>query len=249
MGAERIFPQDLSVISDYQDAKWIQDALNSYQDSGNWGLGVVIPVGFESYISIRRSDSGDDKNYANSQEDCAEDLNSILGSFTSPDESCLVAMWNGFGWSFEDEYSSLYSSKRSTGNGFYTSENNFVPFFKTPFREYYVLKCPLSETSKFGCYEWENFLREPANIYWPESRNWFVANEIDHDVTLIGGDEELISEIENSGKFITERFDPRVQGCAIYLAPAVDFSASESSWRRLLRIFRERTKKLNLKQS
>ena len=237
MDVERIFPKGLSVVSSYQDAKWVQDALNSYHVSGNRGLGFVIPIGFESYISIRRSNPEDNQNYSTSQEDCAEDLNKILDKFTSPEKSCFVAIWNGFGWSFEEEYGNFYNSKRSASNGFFTSENIFVPYFKTLFREYYLLKCPLFESSKFGRFKWKYFSKVPANIYWPESKEWFVSNEIDYDVTLIGGDEKLILEIEKSGKFITERFDPRKSGSEIYLAPPMVFTDSQTPDKSPIQIF------------
>ena len=91
---------------------------------------------------------------------------------------------------------------------------------------------------------WDFFSNQPANIYWPESREWFVSNEIDYDVTLIGGEEELISEIEASGKFITERFNPRDQGCEIYLAPPMVFQGPGNSHNSPIRIFWEKAKRV-----
>ena len=63
-----------------------------------------------------------------------------------------------------------------------------------------------------------NFNYEKSNLLWPSDRNWFVVNEIDFDVTLVGGSEQMICEIENCWDFVTERFDPTVKNKDIFIA-------------------------------
>jgi len=121
-------PPKLQLITDFDEAKWVQVALYPWDDIHIACLGVFIPVGFESYLAIRHDNS-----------------DPALGST--------------------------------------------VPL---------------------------NF--ERPNLMWPKDKSWFISNEIDYDVTLVGGSEEMIREIENFPYFITERFDPAVPNYGIYRA-------------------------------
>ena len=79
--------------------------------------------------------------------------------------------------------------------------------FKLPNRDYLLMRGPLSEAAKIGWTFSESFQPQPPNLLWPSDRSWILANEIDFNVTLIGGSESLISAILNSSALIAERFN------------------------------------------
>ena len=59
--------------------------------------------------------------------------------------------------------------------------------------------------------------RERPNYAWPSDKSWVYFNEIDFEVTLLGGSEELISAIERNPLYKTERFLPETLIRDIYL--------------------------------
>ena len=79
--------------------------------------------------------------------------------------------------------------------------------FKLPNRDYLLMRGPLSEATKIGWTFSESFHPQPPNLLWPSDRGWILANEIDFNVTLIGGSESLVSAILNSSSFTAERFN------------------------------------------
>lgn len=107
-------------------------------------------------------------------------------------------------------YSDLFNS--------FSRWKDFDKFFKLPHRNYYLLKCDILESLKIGEIIFGYLEFERPNLMWPRDKSWFISNEIDYDVTLAGGSEEMIREIENFPYFITERFDPVVPNYAIYRA-------------------------------
>ncbi len=81
-----------------------------------------------------------------------------------------------------------------------------------------MLQCGILESLKIGQIIFGYLDFERPNLMWPRDKSWFISNEIDYDVTLVGGSEEMICEIENFPHFITERFDPAVPNYGIYRA-------------------------------
>ena len=55
------------------------------------------------------------------------------------------------------------------------------------------------------------------NLAWPSDRSWMFLNEIDFEVALIGGSELLITAIEKSPLYKTERFTPETLVKDIFL--------------------------------
>jgi len=51
-----------------------------------------------------------------------------------------------------------------------------------------------------------SFHPQSPNLIWPNDRNWILATEIDLDVTLVGGSQELIEVILASDSLTAERF-------------------------------------------
>lgn len=79
--------------------------------------------------------------------------------------------------------------------------------FKLPNRDYLLMRGPLSEATKIGWAFSESFQPQAPNLLWPSDRGWILANEIDFNVTLIGGSESLITAILNSSSLTAERFN------------------------------------------
>ena len=109
-----------------------------------------------------------------------------------------MALWYGFGWNVKEEFSYLFEEIDF-------SENFFL---EIPNRSYYLFRGPIEENLKIGNKLGNHFFHEPINMMWPQDRSWFLAEEIDFDVCLIGGSHELISQIASSGNFVTETFTP-----------------------------------------
>jgi len=201
-------PPKLQLITDFDEAKWVQVALYPWDDIHIACLGVFIPVGFESYLTIRHDNS--DPVLGSTVPLNFERLTLILQDYTKTPKDCFVAIWNGLGWGFEKVYSDLFNN--------FSRWKDFDKFFKLPNRNYYLLKCDILESLKIGRIIFDYLDFERPNLMWPQDKSWFISNEIDYDVTLVGGSEEMIREIENFPYFITERFDPAVPNYGIYRA-------------------------------
>jgi hypothetical protein len=80
------------------------------------------------------------------------------------------------------------------------------------------MQAEILDTLKIGHFMFNNFNYEKSNLLWPSDRNWFMVNEIDFEVTLVGGSEQMICEIENCWDFVTERFDPTVKNKDMFIA-------------------------------
>ena len=84
----------------------VQDILYPWGGPYFGCLGSVIPIGFESYLAIRHDN--DDESHGPLGNMNHEKLTLILRDYTTCPENCFVAIWNGFGWNFQDEYSELF---------------------------------------------------------------------------------------------------------------------------------------------
>lgn len=201
-------PPKLQLITDFTEAEWVQETLYPWDDQYIACLGVFIPVGFESYLTIRHDNSDPDLGSVSSLN--FERLTLMLRDFTEKPNECFVGIWNGLGWGFEELYSDLFKS--------FSKGKDFNQFFKLPNRDYYLLQCEILESLKIGQIVFGYLDFEKPNLMWPRDKSWFVSNEIDYDVTLIGGSEEMIREIENYPYFVTERFDPAIPNYRIFRA-------------------------------
>ncbi len=201
-------PPELKLVIDFSEAKWVQQTLYPWEDPYIACLGVFIPVGFESYLTIRHNNV--DPSLGSVSVLNFERLTLMLRDFTETPDECFVAIWNGFNWGFEELYSDLFKS--------FPKQNEFDQFFNLPNRDYYLLQCEILESLKIGQSNFGHLDFEKPNLMWPRNRSWFVSNEIDYDITLVGGSEALISEIEKYPYFVTQRFDPAVPNRGIYRA-------------------------------
>ena len=195
----------LKLVTELKEVKWIQDILYPWEEPYLGCLGFVIPIGFESYLAIRHDN--DDESHGPLGTMNHEKLTLTLRDYTTCPENCFVAIWNGFGWNFQEEYSELFEEMI-----------DFDKYFELPERSYYLLICDILDSLKIGSNYGEHFEQELPNLMWPKDKSWFVSKEIDFEVTLVGGSEEMIKEIENTWAFATERFDPKDPELTIFIA-------------------------------
>lgn len=198
----------LKLITDFSEARWVQESLYPREEQYHNCLGSYIPVGFESYIAIRHENN--DPKLGTTIPLNFEKLILLIRDFTETPDTCFVGIWNGFGWNLEREFPELFKNLKPW--------KTFEKFFKIPDRKFYLMQTEILDTLKIGHFMFNNFNYEKSNLLWPSDRNWFVVNEIDFDVTLVGGSEQMICEIENCWDFVTERFDPTVKNKDIFIA-------------------------------
>jgi len=82
-----------------------------------------------------------------------------------------------------------------------------APRFTLPNRGYLLMKGPIEESNKLGWYPGEFLQQQSPNLMWPADRKWILATEIDFNVTLLAGSEEMVAAVENLNFFTTQRFD------------------------------------------
>ena len=196
---------NLKLISDYSELEWLKNSLTPWPEIGHLQLSSIIPSGHQSYVAVRCSNSDPKIGPVGTLD--YEKLFKYLQKFTSSPEVCFSALWNGFGWDVESELPQFFENL------------NFQNYklFELPNRAYYVFSGPLLENLKMGHKLGEIFFFEPSNLIWPEDRSWFLAKEIDFDVCLIGGSNQLINEIVDSGLFICEKFNPEQTTNSMYI--------------------------------
>ncbi|MBU3645917.1 MAG: hypothetical protein FGM49_03810 [Candidatus Nanopelagicaceae bacterium] len=201
-------PPKLALITDFTEADWVRTSLSQAAERDERFLADVIPMSFEAYVSVRHQPKKSKNNFGESL--CFEKLTLLLMDHTETEEECFAAIWYGFGWSFEEEYPHLFHNMEKHFLRKFVGNREFNKFFQIPNRDYYLLKSSLLDTLKIGEIVDNYLYYEPTNMLWPKDRRWFVANEIDFHVTLIGGSKALIDEIDSNHHFITERFTPGI---------------------------------------
>lgn len=207
------------LVDDLTIADWLKESLYPWDKDNFLRLGTVIPEGFDAYISVRNETKALDCN-------CRETFNHeklllMLMDHTETPSKSFYGMWDGFGFIYEDEYPEIFEGKKRKFdliNNRYWYEN----IFHLENRDYYLLTGTLLDSLKIVEDHHHRDVYEFVNLMWPSDKSWFLAKEIDFEVTLIGGSTELIDEFEDSGQFQTERFTPKTRTNEIFL---VDDSA------------------------
>jgi len=223
---------NLTITTDISVGDWIRDSLAPRLPFSEVPrtIGIVIPKGFESYVLIRHTGEGDHQGALGPE--TLKTLLRVLSKFTTDQEDCCFAMWDGYGWGnpgvsftavrgprlkrFLQEFILRYGS--------YPRRKRFVPptehpdlhtlpvgilnseLFKLPSRNYLLAKGPLIEALKIGHVRMGWFHPQSPNLLWPNGRSWILATEIDYDVTLIAGSEKLIEAILSTDSLTAERF-------------------------------------------
>lgn len=203
------------LVDDLSIADWVKESLYPSVPENYSKLGSDIPDCFESYISIRNEVQVSPERWFPPFNH--EKLVVKLMDYTSTPEHCYYGMWDGFGIDYENTHSYLFEGKGKFFDGL-NNKYRYSNLLHFEDRDYYLLEGTLIDSLKIVDFSWAYQVHEYVNLMWPSDRSWFLAKEIDFEVTLIGGTKELIDELENSGLFQTERFDPKISGVEIYLA-------------------------------
>lgn len=139
----------------------------------------------------------------------------VLERWTTANQECVMALWDGFGW-VGGQGAGLYGSAgSSTMPPAYPSEVLDGPRLQLPAREYLLFTGPLRTAQLLGHrtpdelreqwpYDW--LWRQSPNLLWPGDRTWCLATEIDFDSTLVGGPGELVEALVS---------DPRLEAYSI----------------------------------
>ena len=129
---------ELKLITDFSEARWVQEILYPSNEQYHNCLGTYIPVGFESYIAIRHDNN--DPNLGTIIPLNFEKLILLIRDYTGTPDTCFVGLWNGFGWNFESEFPELFDTLKPW--------RNFEDFFKIPNREFYLIQSEILDTLK-----------------------------------------------------------------------------------------------------
>jgi hypothetical protein len=127
-----------------------------------------------------------------------------------PDGPCTIGIWSGWG-GLSGGVRLVFRSSGGAGRGEpgpfgvdprITRATFDGPLLVLPHRAYVLLAGEVEELRTPG---WASRagLGEPhdaqlPNLIWPDDRSWFVATEIDHDSTIVGGDAALIDRVLGS---------------------------------------------------
>lgn len=203
------------LVNDLSIANWVKETLYPWDRDGYLRLGTVIPEGFESYISVRNENVF--PGYEWRETFNHEKLVMRLMDYTDSPDQCFYGMWHGFGFPYEDEYPHIFEGKKikfdKSSMRYWYDE-----LFHLENRAYYMLEGTLLDSFKIVKPEGHRDTHEYVNLMWPNDKSWFLAKEIDFEVTLIGGSEELIRELEESWHFQTQRFTPQTRTNEIFIA-------------------------------
>ncbi|GAA2738965.1 hypothetical protein GCM10009867_33060 [Pedococcus aerophilus] len=131
-----------------------------------------------------------------------EVLVDVLGQHTTTPGDCFFGLWDGFGDIHGSPSVTLISLD---GEGplppappAFTAEVIRSPRLCLPGRDYLLFRGSLSEAGQWGAADlmpgWPRRINSP-NLMWPADHAWFVATEIDHPWTGIGGSEALVDDL------------------------------------------------------
>ena len=229
----------LVIETDLSMGDWIRDSLAHWISFSEnpVTIGIVIPKGFESYVLVRHTGSGD--THGGLGEETLTTLSETLSKFTTTPEVCFHALWEGQGWMHSGSISILKPSKHPKLHRFFRPldfrirwqfawrkrirnqvqsldhlKSHTLPDgimhaerFNLPNRGYLLMRGPLEEAKNIGWVFSESFHPQSPNLLWPLDRHWILVSEIDFNVTLIGGSEALISSILNHESLTSQRFE------------------------------------------
>jgi hypothetical protein len=107
----------------------------------------------------------------------------VLRSFTTTPDQCWFCVWEGFGGL---DFNGLSERVR-------LPERNYVLYAGPIEIALAALDTGPAEFAKDPTMQpWDT---HSPNLWWPEDRAWFVATEIDHAWSYVGGSEELIASL------------------------------------------------------
>jgi len=120
-----------------------------------------------------------------------------LAKFTRPEELCWFGLWEGWGGMTPGSaaYFGRGGAKRRSDEAAATAKLQAqyaaAPRVKTRTRNYILFPGDLGGADAFV----ETRDNQSMSIWWPDSRSWFVATEVDFRSTYVGGSEEFVTAI------------------------------------------------------
>jgi hypothetical protein len=132
--------------------------------------------------------------------ECLQGLCEVLADHTADPSHCWFALWEGHGGLRPSAAVRFFSHGEQEPTPQQAPQewqlDLSAPKFSLPNRDYYLFTGALQDSLKIGDWPTDDwFLPQPPNLFWPDDRSWCVASEIDFDSTLVGGTQQLISDI------------------------------------------------------
>ncbi|WP_342373300.1 hypothetical protein PCC79_06145 [Propioniciclava soli] len=136
------------------------------------------------------------------------EMRRLFGHLPSADE-VYYAFWNGFGLDYVAAGLDPERPGRVLGQG-RRIDSWRTPLLELPSRGYVVLRGPLHPLALVTRGQGDAPLEpeQSPNLIWPAEHTWFVATEIDHRFTLIGGDEALATALLDDPELEVVRVQP-----------------------------------------
>ena len=129
-----------------------------------------------------------------------DSLVQVLGEHTAPGTTCCFALWEGFGWiRGSPAVASFGASPGAAGADVPAAFDAAVvagPRLHLPGRDHLLFTGPLGAATQMGWWPDENwFISQSPSLFWPTSRSWCVATEIDLDSTVVAGSTALVDAV------------------------------------------------------
>ena len=123
----------------------------------------------------------------------------ILSRHTATPQDCFFALWEGWGWVRGGRAFVRFTADDGPGEpvpSAFTAAEVAAPRLHLPYRDYLVLRGPLSAMTELVQYAGpETWVTQSPSLFWPVDRSWCVATEIDFDSTLVGGSDAAIADV------------------------------------------------------
>jgi hypothetical protein len=198
-----VFGPAIHVPSDASAALWIAPTLGAFGT-----VGGLVPRGYERYLLLdyRGLESRGWQGVCR----LFEQLVPVLARHTSTADHCWFAIWEGYGFDtsttmlaampsddeqrreLERERRRLREDDAQRNNAIRTALSR-LPSFDLPNRCYYLVRGSLTAASKIE--RPDGRFPQPADLWWPEDRRWFVGGDTDLDWCYIAGSDRLASEV------------------------------------------------------
>lgn len=161
---------------------------------------------------VRRADVGPE---------LAAELAGVLRPATGVGERCWFAVWEGYWWLYGGP--AVFSTAPGSNDGHRDPDQLPVPLevrdatrAGVPSRSYVLYSGPLDDAVALGDieYQWRHHLDLPGvvdevpDLWWPESRAWFVGADIDLYSTYVGGTQDTIDRLSHSPHLEVITVDP-----------------------------------------
>ncbi|MCD2191631.1 hypothetical protein [Actinomycetospora soli] len=188
---------------------WVNERVSEF--SANQ-VSSLVPSGFEAYARISHPH----------RVESAAVLVEVLRSYTGAGERCWFASWEGYGW----VWGGIVTFSTDPATHGLSPEPDELPVpakvrdgprARRPHRGYVLYTGGLGDALVLGDldYPWRHRTPIPAittevpDLWWPESRAWFVASDTDLEhCTYLGGTRVLVDQVVAEPRLDATPVDP-----------------------------------------